>query len=204
MLGISASSYALPWCQSENYHSSLLQCAYLQEDGTVKEEHADNQHVCNCLRAQRRLSFLSLVSTPMFSIPPLAVHLNALAESSSQVSIAEKMPEPIQPWDSTLTAEDSASVNKPIVGPDLCWLYWPPLLHVYLQQAPATIWTSTTSPTVKCVHTTTSSHDHCLLWSIAGTGFPCSLVLNTTEVLSATSDFLKSSPSTTQLSVLWT
>lgn len=90
------------------------------EKTAAKEKHADNQGPWNCLWAQIRLYFLSPASTTMLSYSPTS----CTPECPNPILLTslhcreDARGEPVQPWDSTLTAK--ASVNKPIVGPGLC------------------------------------------------------------------------------------
>lgn len=54
-------------------------------------------------------------------------------------------------------SQDPTAVSVPTVGPSPCSLPWPPPLRVCLQLAPATTQVSGAGPTVKCVHTSSSS-----------------------------------------------
>lgn len=80
-------------------------------------------------------------------------------------------------------SQDPTAVSVPTVGPSSCPLPWPLPLCVCLQLAPATTQASGAGPTVKCVHTNSSSQPCCLPWTLAaGLGgttdnpnSPCSL-----------------------------
>lgn len=65
-------------------------------------------------------------------------------------------------------SQDPTAVSVPTASPSPCSLPWPPPLRVCLQLAPATTTqASAAGPSVKCVHTNSSSQQCYLPWTLA-------------------------------------